>query len=273
MTFAEYAKVDAVNWSTLKHMRRSPLHYQHAIDHGRADTTRLALGRASHTAVLEPDTFMLHYACFKGERRAGKAWEEFKAAHKGETILKVDEYKTCLAIRDAVRRHPVASEYLFSGEAEQSLLWTDVETSLPCKGRIDWVSDSKPAIVDIKTTGDVDAMRFGATCARMLYHAQLAFYSDGYMAAYGKRPPVVIIAVEATPPHDVAVYVLDEDALYAGSEVYRELLMKVKSCRASKDWHGKYLEEQTLRLPSWAWPDDESDTGISDDISFGASSD
>jgi hypothetical protein len=36
---------------------------------------------------------------------------------------------------------------------------------------------------------------------------------------------------------------------------------------------GKYLEEQTLRLPSWAWPDDESDTGISDDISFGASSD
>jgi len=259
LAFDDYAKIDAVNWSTLKHMRKSPLHYKHALDNPRADTTRLALGRAAHTAVLEPDTFMLHYACFKGAIRRGAKWDVFKEQHEGETILKVDEYQTCLAIRDAVRKHQVASTYLFEGSAEHSIIWTDGETGLQCKGRIDWVSRSKPAIVDIKTTSDVSADRFGATCARMLYHAQLAMYSDGYYAAHGERLPVVIIAAEATAPHDVAVYTLDEDALYAGSEIYRELLVKLKLCRNQNRWPGRYEDEVTLRLPAWAFGDEEGD--------------
>src|SRR5579872_4150227 len=125
MDFAEYSAIDAVNWSTLKNLRRSPLHYQHALRSPRKDTPRLAIGRAGHTAVFEPDRFMLEYACYKGKIRRGKKWDDFKAAHEHETILKMDEYKLCLAIRDSVRAHPLAAEYLKNGIAEHSIAWTD----------------------------------------------------------------------------------------------------------------------------------------------------
>lgn len=268
--FSDYLQIDAVNWSTLKELRRSPLHYRHRLENQRKDSPRLALGRAAHTAVFEPDRFMLEYACFKGPIRRGKKWDVFKESHAGETILKVDEYGLCLAMRDAVRRNPLAASYLERGAAEQSIRWTDPKTGLACKGRLDWVSDSRPALVDLKTTGDIEANRFGSWAARLGYHIQLAWYSDGLMYASGKRPPVVVIAVEAGPPHDVAVYRFDEDALYAGAEEYAALLRKVAECRMSGEWPGRYAEEQVLRLPRWMM-DDEGDTALEDEISFGSS--
>src|SRR5690348_16033746 len=154
LQFADYSKVQAVNWSTLKELRRSPRHYRYRLDNERDDSPRLALGRAAHTAIFEPDRFMVEYACFKGERRAGKTWEAFKAAHESETILKLPEYQLCLAMRDAVRAHPVAARYLASGRAEQTVTWTDPKTQIPCKARLDWIADEAGAVVDLKTTDD-----------------------------------------------------------------------------------------------------------------------
>ncbi len=80
MTFAEYLKLPAVNWSTLKAGRTSPLHYKHRLENPLEDSTRLAMGRGAHTALFEPDRFLLDYALFAGPRRAGKEWKAFKAA-------------------------------------------------------------------------------------------------------------------------------------------------------------------------------------------------
>ena len=260
MTFEEYSKVQGVNWSTLKAMKKSPLHYKHAVEHPREDTTRLALGRATHTAILEPDRFLLEYACFKGPIRRGKKWDAFKEAHATETILKQDEYALCLAMRDAVRGHLPAMKYLCAGKSEAPIVWTDESTGLPCKGRVDWLCD---AIVDIKTTNDVDPQRFASLSARMLYYCQAAFYQEGVKRATGQTLPVVLLAVEKDPPHDVAVYVVDEDAIFAGWEVCAELLARVKQCRESGRWPGRYEEEQVLRLPAWIWSeDDDNATGL-----------
>lgn len=255
--FDKYSAIDAVNWSTLKELRRSPLHYRHRLDNPRADSSRLALGRAAHTAVFEPDRFMLEYACFKGPIRRGKKWDAFKEQHRDETILKVDEYQTCLAMRDAVRKNPWAATYLENGLPEHSIQWTDPETQLPCKARLDWWNEDRAVLVDLKTTNDVGADRFAATCARMAYHCQLAFYADGLRALIEKAVSTIIVAVEAQPPHDVAVYRLDEDAIYAGWEEVQGLLWKAKECRQSKRWPGRYQEEQVLRLPRWTFNDDD----------------
>lgn len=273
MPFAEYLKIDAINWSTLKHARRSPLHYRYAADHPPRDTTRLALGRAAHTAVFEPDRFLREYALFEGTRRAGKQWKAFQEQNAGKTILKVEEYETALAIRDAVRAHPVAAEYLRSGVAEQSISWTDALTGLPCKGRPDFISTcrTRPAIVDLKTTGDIEHHRFSHVVARMAYHAQGSFYQEGVAVTTGQTLPVVLIPVEATPPHDVAVYVVGEDELYAGTETVRDLLSVVAECSRTGIWPGRYPEEQQLRLPRYVF-DEEGDTDISDEITIGASS-
>lgn len=256
MDFSEYKKIDATNWSALKNLKRSPKHYQYAIENERADNTRFARGRGCHTAVLEIERFMLEYACFDGERRAGKKWDAFEEMHAGKTILKIDEYRKCIGVREAVRAHKEAARLLAKGEPEKVIKWVDEATGMPCKGRLDWLS-ARNELVDIKTTNDIDSERFGRVCARFSYHAQLAMYQDGVTAMTGKEPKVYIIPVELEPPHDVAVYEVNDDDLAAGRDEYRGLLAKLVECLAKDEWPGAHPTVEPLLLPPWAFNDDE----------------
>lgn len=254
MTFDDYRALDAVNWSTLKEMRRSPRHYRHREQSPREDTPRLGLGRATHTAVFEPDRFLLDYAVWEGDRR-GKAYAAFCEQHPSQTILKTAEYETCLAMRDAVRSHPIAGPLLTPpGEAEKVLTWIDAATGLPCKGRIDWW---RPGLLcDLKTTATLDARMFAGTVYRMGYHGQAAFYRAGLAANGLDAPPMRIIAVEASAPHDVAVFLLDDDAHWRGEVEVAELLARVAAGRFSNQWPGAYPEEAALSLPAWSFVDE-----------------
>jgi hypothetical protein len=258
MPFEDYLKVEGTNWSTLKAMRVSALHYKYALAHDRPDTATLAAGRAGHTAVLEPMRFLREYALFEGARRAGKEWEAFKALHDGKTILKVDEYERAVALAAAVRAHPVAAEYLREGDAEVPIRWSDEVHGIPCKGRIDFVSRSKPALVDLKTTNDICERRFMSNAARFGHHCQLAFYQDGWFREHGESLPAVIIAVEAKAPHDVGVFHLSDDDLFVGQEEYRELLARVKEARRTNVWPGQYPSEIVPKLPRWAYGEEDA---------------
>ena len=251
--FDEYAAIDAVNWSTLSAMRDSPLHYQHRIAQPRRDTDALRAGRAAHTAVLEPDRFALDCAVYQESKSKGEGarlrWAAFQAANAGRTILDAEEYANCCAIRDAVRSHRVAQRYIATGRAEVSLVWTDPETKLRCKGRIDWLCD---AIVDLKTARTIDGRQFFAAAARYGYHVQLAHYAAGYQAITGNCPPVKMIAVESAEPYDVAVFDLGAETLDAGAEEAKDLLHRVATSRRTGEWHGRYPDEEPFRLPAWA---------------------
>lgn len=259
MMFSDYAAIEAVNWSTLKEMRRSPRHYLHRLNAPKEDTKAMAMGRATHCAVFEPDRFPLDYAVFTGPRRAGKEWDECCKANKGKTILRADEYETCLAMRDAVRSHPIAGPALTPpGEAEKVITWTDEATGLPCKARLDWW---RPGLLcDLKTSAEIEARRFAATVERMGYHGQAAFYRAGLLANGLDAPPFRIVAVESSAPHDVAVYLLDDDAHWRGEQLVAELLAKVASGRFSNLYPGRYPEEVPLSLPAWAF--EEETAGI-----------
>jgi hypothetical protein len=259
VTFDEYLKIPAVNFSTLKAGRQSALAYAYRVEHPLEDSVRLAMGRASHTALFEPDRFLLDYALFAGPRRAGKDWDQFCAANKGKTILKADEYRECLGIRDAVRAHAVAGRLLAPpAEAEKVITWTDEPTGLPCKARLDWYRAG--LLCDLKTTQDIEGRRFGATAARMGYHVQMAFYRAGLLANGLEAPPAKIIAVSVPAPHDVAVFSLDDDVLYQGEQEAAELLRMVAAGRFSGLWPGRYpAEEVPLQLPGWAFPSDNGD--------------
>lgn len=252
---ADYASIDAINWSTLKEAARSALHYQYRLAHPAEETAAMRFGRAVHTAVFEPDRFPLEYVVFDGAARRGKDWEAFVAANANRTILRRDEYEKALAIRDAVRANKPAARLLRRGVAEATLSWTDPSTGLGCKGRIDFLGSR--VAVELKTTQTVEARLFNSVAARMLYHCQLAFYDMG-LRANGIEVQWKLIAIEAEPPHDVAVFAVGDDVLQTGAEQCRELLALVARCRSSRRqrWPGRYQEEQTLRLPTWALPDE-----------------
>lgn len=267
-----YDAFGAVNWSTLKMLKRSPKHYQHALENPPAQTPAMKLGAATHVAVLEPERFTELYAfepdfgdCRKSENKARR--DEWRAEHQGRELLSFADYTQAIGMRDAVRSHPLAQRYLAAGSAEVSMSWE--RCGLRCKGRLDWLSTSDAAIVDLKTTTDITLSRFQRQAANLDYHCQAAFYRDGHKRATGQLLlPFIVIAVESKPPHDVAVYRYDEDALVYGDGIVEELLRNLAYCRQKNDWPGLYADELTLSLPTWMLDADEDDvSGLG--LSFG----
>lgn len=250
--FAAYQAIKAINWSSLKHLRKSPKHFKYALEHPSEDTTSRAKLRAAHTAILEPERFLLDYVLFDGDRRAGKAWDAFKEANGSRTILKRDEYLEAIGIAKAVKAHPMAADVLKSGVAEVSLTWTDPDTQLPCKGRLDWVDVERRLFADVKGTGELEVMRFGSQAARLGYHLQNAFYGRGLREVYGFDFAPVLLAYETAEPHDAAVFRYPEEDLDSADKEIGELLAYLVQCRAKNEWPGRYPQEEPLLLPAWA---------------------
>lgn len=257
----DYAAIDAINFSTLKYMAQSPRHYLHALKHGTVETPSMGRGTAGHIAALEPERFALEYAIFDGKRRAGKAWDEFKADadSRGLRVLKEADLHEAFEIRDAVRADAAASAYLSNGHAEVTVVWQDEETGLLCKGRVDFLRNDC-VVSDLKISADVEPFMFGRSCARLQYHVQAAMYVDGLEAVTKQAHSHRIIAVESKRPHDVIVYRLGEDVLGPGRDAYRSMLAKVKECRQEKYWPGRSGGlELPFELPPWALGETEDD--------------
>lgn len=259
MIRADYNQIKAVNYSSLKHLRPpggSPARYKYWLEHKQPDTPAMLLGRATHTATLEPDQFPLEYSVWDG-RRQGNVWKEFKEVEtgQGKSILTVTEYNTCIAIRDSVREHPVAGELLSSGEPEVTFEWTNRETEIRCKGRADWVIglDDKPIILDLKTTANIEPFAFSRHCWNMGTFMQSAMYQSAYTTLSNVIPDMGIIAAEQKPPHTCCVYWLDNESLSAAWDEFVNCLLILKECRKTNNYPG--FTEEILKAPGWILAD------------------
>lgn len=252
MPFQAYADIEAVNWSKLKRMLRSPRHYKFALDTALDDDSDpIRVGRATHTAVFEPHRFDVDVVEWTGGRRAGKTWDEFCAMVEGKTILTSEQYARVARIRDAVRLHPLVAPLLEHGQAEQVLEWTDPHTQLRLKCRIDWLSDL--VVLDLKTSRNaIEPRKFASDAYGLGYFHQLAFYQRGVEAIYGTAPPAVIVAVETEGPHDLAVYRLPSLTMHSVNAEIDELLTLLKLCMGSGKWPGRFETERELTVPAWA---------------------
>lgn len=258
MIRADYNKVKAVNYSSLKHLRPpdgSPLKYEYFQLHRKKDTPAMLLGRATHTATLEPDQFPLEYAVWDGAKRGGK-YTAFKEAEEeqGKSILSLDQYNSCIGIRDRVRGHAVAGKLLSSGEPEVTFQWTNRETGIRCKGRADWVIDGdKPIILDLKTTARIEKRSFARHCWDMGTFFQAAMYQSAYATLSDVIPDMGLIAVEQKPPHACCVYWLDMEGLAAAWDEYISCLHTLQDCIKSGEYPG--LGEDTLSAPAYVLAD------------------
>lgn len=268
MSRSEYDALDRVNWSSLKRIGDSPAHYRHAMTYrDDGDTDAMCLGRCVHLGVFEPERFRSSVARWDGKVRNGSAWKTFESENAGREILTRGQWERCVALIEAVRGSD-AKKYLEGGKAEASLLWTHTTKaigdfpaeSVQCKGRVDFIS-SAGVMVDLKTTPDASPEAFGRTAWKMEYHAQAAFYVDGYEAITGKRLPYVLVAVEKDAPYVSQSYRVTDEQLELGRERYLALLSLLGFCRRESRWGGYSDGETDLVFPRWATPNDEDDVG------------
>lgn len=250
-----YDNVDAVNYSTMKYaISHSLKHYKHVLDNGRSDTSAMVLGIAMHVAILQPDLFpKLFVAKPEGMTfvtREGKAW---RGAHSGLEILPYDDYVACLEISRSVSEHPVAGQYVSSLESvELPIFWTDVDSGLACKCRLDAITAFK-SLVELKSSRDIRAHQFARSAADLLYHVQQAYYYDAFCAHFGFEPEDhVVIAFESSAPYDVAVEVVTDDVRAEGRLAYKRALLAIAESRRTGFWPGIAPVKRMYDIPPWA---------------------
>jgi PDDEXK-like domain of unknown function (DUF3799) len=287
MPRSSYEQIDAVNGSTLFHARRSWLHYKDALDNPRPQSSAMALGIAGHVSILEPDEFPRRYVVLTRDEVAalapprngkrGKArWAAYLEVHPEQdpevdakeyrrlvcaeampdkSILEADDYAKCIAMRDAVRRHPIAGPLLAVGAAEQVIRWTEHvphglgTVAVAMKGRLD-LRIAPQVFLDLKTTRATTPHQFAGQSWGLSTFHKIALYRRGIAANEGcSRGAVVpwVIAVENTRPFDVTVCeVMPGGELPTG---YRhglddcdaqidELLRGLVQCRETGKWPG-----------------------------------
>ncbi|OGA07509.1 MAG: hypothetical protein A3D95_05835 [Betaproteobacteria bacterium RIFCSPHIGHO2_12_FULL_69_13] len=255
---SDYAAIAGMNWSTLKHMARSPKMFQYRLEHPEPPKAAYDFGRTFHCALLEPKVFLERFAVAPdcdGRTKAGKAeLAAWRALNVGREAISQEGMDTILGMSEAVRAHKVAGPLIDGVLAEETITWTDAETGILCKARLDMLG--RDFLADVKTTRDPAPRAFARDAAQHLYAGQLAFYYDGAVTS-GRLPkytkPPFIICPEKTEPYDVVVFRLHQNlALEPGRALYRSLLRRFLECEAAGWYPGISPELQILELPPWA---------------------
>ena len=265
-----YDDIQALNWSTLKHMDGTAKRARHIYDHPEEQVDKVAYkeGRIIHCATFEPDEFDGRYEVMpifsgKGSVAAKKEYKESLAARGIEGITQA-EYDMAWRAAGAVHADEHASKYLEGASFEHIVTW-EIDR-IRRKGRVDVASDR---IADLKKTRHYTLYDIENDAARYNYHAQLAWYHDGAVSAgliSGEHLPVVIF-VHASPKStytDVAVLDMDgmDGTLAYGRGKYQALLKKYIGCNAADWWPGMAPRPVPWGLPEWKLRADEDEVRI-----------
>lgn len=275
---------DTVSSSGLKQILKSPQHFLAMLSGHFKDEEdgrdHLRFGQAAHMLILEPMRFKEMYLVepeFVGKTQDGKlstrskeaqekkkAW--WKSLPKDSMVLTKKEMDDLIYMIDSLATHPRAGSLLRNGRPEVSGFFTDPDTGIRVRIRLDYLTIDKQGryyISDLKTARDAGQGLFGYDAARLKYHMQLALYYDGLWQITGKQPEAAaFIALEKTPPYPVALYWLNDDDLDVGRRWYKFALQTLKRCLEQNDWPPMQAEGEMLKLnerfmndqfPEFAW--------------------
>lgn len=271
LPFEDYADLKAVNSSSLKALKKSPLHYLYTLNNGQKDTESLRKGRLVHMAILEPDKFEDSFILapeVNKRTKAGRA--EFaafmaEAEKKGQSIIEPGERCAALDLRDAIYKNKDAAQIVtLPGYCEMSFIAQDPMTELFRKCRTDkfiQLENGKSYVVDLKTCEDATPEGFSRTCAKFDYEVQAAFYLETISLAIQQTneedlsipSSFVFIAIEKKPPFAIGIYQLTENALAHGKDICNNSLLAIRDCMDRKHWPGPTEGVRILDLPAWAY--------------------
>jgi len=261
MPDAEYRRVPGLSYSGAKKLLppSTPAHYRYEQDHPSPPKRAYDLGHAAHRMVLGAGAELVLIDA--RDYRTKAAQEARDAAYDaGQTPLLPHEWAAAEAMARAVREHPLAGRLYADGRPEVSLFWTDPETGVPLKARLDWLPNSRPGrpvlVPDLKT---IAGLAHPSVLSRPIddyrYHMQAAMYLDG-LAACGLTPPegaaFLNVFVEKEPPHLVQVVQIDHRDIELGRGLNRAAMEIWRDCTTSGVWPGYPVEIATVSLPPYA---------------------
>ena len=265
----EYFALEQVSISKLKELKKSPKHYwSRYLDPEREpelDTDAMIFGRAVHCKLFEESEFDNRFVTVPFVNRRTKDgkefYEQFIAKNPDKSLLSAENMAKVNKIIKAIKSKKSSQILLNKGNAEHVLLWTDADTGLQCKAKLDYFVEPNEdlpngLVIDLKTSiADVDVETFSKTIYNFGYHNQMAFYCNAVKQIYGTSdyPTYIYIAVEKTSPYESLFAYGDEAMMECGEIENKRLMQQFKECHASGDWYGYQDEIVQISLPYWAF--------------------
>lgn len=258
-----HADKDYISRSSIMDYLRSPFTYwaKHLNpDRPKKDATpQMILGSAFHTLILEPEKFDSIYAIEPKKillKHVGKtAYDEYKSAIgtielSKKLVLTYEEHANLLIMKHKLYSNQKAVQLITDARIENSFFWRDHESGLLLKSRPDILHNSICA--DLKTTSDASPRAFQNEMVKYGYHIQFAMIRDAVKAIEGRVLKTFIdLVIENKYPHNMAIYIIDEEAINEGERIYKSVCLDMKAARELNEWNDYGV--QTVGLPKWAF--------------------
>lgn len=228
-----------------------PAIFHHERRAGQKRRREFDFGHAAHLAVLGagPELHVIGASDYKTK----KAQQERAAAHaSGAVPVLAAEFDAVQAMAAALRAHPLASAlFAEGGLAEQSLFWTDPDTKVPCRARLDWLSHR---VVDYKTTTSAHPDHIAKAADNFGYHMQAAWYLDGarHLDLVAADAEFLFVFQDKDPPYLVTVAELDADAVQIGRERNQFAREIFRDCTEADVWPAYSNDIERISLPAYA---------------------
>lgn len=257
----DYHGSAGVSSSQYKEFKKSPAHFEAAVNSPKEDTEAMFFGRMLHSRFLEYRKVLVPpkvdkrtnagkelYAAWEKENEGALIYDWF-ATHEAN----VKAVATIEGMVDKLRSHPTVARLFEQGQAEQTGYVRDAETGVYIKARADWILPDG-TIVDLKSTSEsADPERFEKTIFDYGYWLSAGWYCRVFSQLLHKPiDTFLFVAVEKKAPYGISVSVLKDHHLALAQEQITRDLLRLKECQERNEWPGYPVEIREVGIPDWA---------------------
>jgi hypothetical protein len=251
----------AINATAIKAGAKSMLAMRLAMAGASAEPTpAMQRGTLIHLATLQPSLWDEQVAIWPGGRRTGAAFDEFTSTHAGKAILKPEDAEEIHRVAKAVLGNPLAADLIGQSIVEAEQRWSG-EGYGRAKALLDMIERKTGSfIADLKTCSDLSAFN-RQFFSGLRYDLQLAWY----WRALDRKPAVYVVAVETSPPYDVAVWQVPQPVLQHALAKAERIARHYRECEAAGNFPG-LVDARSERIPEiepppWYFDEAEADVG------------
>ncbi len=248
----EYHRHPALSFSGAKKLLHPscPAKFRWGQDHPQPRKREFDLGHAAHKVVLGEGSEL--HVIGANNYQTKKAQQERDAAYdRGDIPVLPHEFDQVQAMAAQVRAHPIAGPLFIDGLAEQSLFWTDPETGVECRARLDWLSH---LIGDYKTSTSAEPGHISKKVDDFGYYMQADWYLSGaiHLDLIAPDAEFLFVFQDKNPPYLVTVVELDDVALKIGHERNVQSREIYRDCLGRGVWPGYSNTVERISLPAYS---------------------
>jgi hypothetical protein len=261
ITDEEYRAMPGENFSLLKHLLKSPAHYQAARTSESEPTINMELGSMIHAWFLEgkaPEYVLRPTENAEGEPWHGaKKWcKEWRKAHEGQLVLEPGESEREIRMCKALAQSEAANR-LLALSPKREVVMTFTYRGVPIKCKLDAVgsdAQSRLMVNDLKKTTDGSPFAWGKRAYDMHYDMQAEIYKMAAAASLGYEddPIFTWITVEDTEACPVTLYGFPGEASESGRRKLDRCIDIFLDCSTSGIWPAYGTGIMDCEWPKWA---------------------